>query len=153
MRPQRKKRLIFVFLIVLGISAAAALGLSAFQENLLYFYTPSQVADGEAPKGRAFRVGGLVETGSVKRESDGLTVHFTVTDTAKSIPITYKGILPDLFREGQGIVATGRLDAGGAFVAEEVLAKHDENYMPPEASYAIKKATTEAMHIKSGQKP
>jgi cytochrome c-type biogenesis protein CcmE len=95
----------------------------------------------------------LVETGSVTRESDGLTVHFTVTDTAKSIPITYKGILPDLFREGQGIVATGRLDAGGAFVAEEVLAKHDENYMPPEASYAIKKATTEAMHIKSGQKP
>ena len=153
MRPQRKKRLIFVFLIVLGIGAAAALGLSAFQENLLYFYTPSQVAEGAAPKGRAFRVGGLVETGSVKRESDGLTVHFTVTDTAKSIPITYKGILPDLFREGQGIVATGRLDAGGAFVAEEVLAKHDENYMPPEASYAIKKATTEAMHIKSGQKP
>ena len=153
MRPQRKKRLIFVFLIVLGISAAAALGLSAFKKNLLYFYTPSQVAEGAAPTGRAFRVGGLVETGSVKRESDGLTVHFTVTDTAKSIPVTYKGILPDLFREGQGIVAMGRLNDSGAFIAEEVLAKHDANYMPPEASYAVKKAATEAMHIKLGQKP
>ena len=153
MRAQRKKRLMFVFLIVLGISAAAALGLSAFKQNLLYFYTPSQVAEGAAPKGRNFRVGGLVETGSVKRESDGLTVHFVVTDTAKSIPITYKGILPDLFREGQGIVAMGRLNDGNAFVAEEVLAKHDENYMPPEASYAIKKAAMEAMHIKPGQQP
>ncbi len=108
MTPKRKQRLMFVALIVIGIGAAVALALSAFQENLLYFYTPSQVADGEAPKGRAFRVGGLVEAGSVTRESDGLTVHFTVTDTAKSIPITYKGILPDLFREGQGIVAMGR---------------------------------------------
>ena len=153
MRAQRKKRLIFVFLIVLGIGAAAALGLSAFKQNLLYFYTPSQVAEGAAPMGRAFRVGGLVEPNSVKRESDGLTVHFTVTDTAKSIPITYKGILPDLFREGQGIVAMGRLNADNLFIADEVLAKHDENYMPPEASYAIKKATMEALHIKPGQKP
>ncbi len=150
MTPKRKQRLMFVALIVIGIGAAVALALSAFQENLLYFYTPTQVANGEAPKGRAFRVGGLVEAGSVTRESDGLTVHFTVTDTAKSIPITYKGILPDLFREGQGIVAMGRLDANDAFVADEVLAKHDENYMPPEVGDAIKKA---GMHVKPGDKP
>ncbi len=153
MTPKRKKRLMFVVLIVLGIGTAVAFGLSAFQQNLLYFYTPSQVAEGAAPKGRAFRVGGLVETGSVKRESDGLTVHFVVTDTAKSIPVTYKGILPDLFREGQGIVAMGRLGTNNSFVADEVLAKHDEKYMPPEASYAINKAATEAMHIKPGQRP
>ena len=150
MTPKRKQRLLFVTLIVIGIGAAVALALSAFQENLLYFYTPSQVANGEAPKGRAFRVGGLVEAGSVTRESDGLTVHFTVTDTAKSIPITYKGILPDLFREGQGIVAMGRLGVNDEFVADEVLAKHDENYMPPEVGDAIKKA---GMHVKPGDKP
>ncbi|HWS02176.1 MAG TPA: cytochrome c maturation protein CcmE [Gammaproteobacteria bacterium] len=150
MTPKRKQRLMFVALIVIGIGAAVALALSAFQENLLYFYTPSQVANGEAPKGRAFRVGGLVEAGSVTRESDGLTVHFTVTDTAKSIPITYKGILPDLFREGQGIVAMGRLGVNDEFVADEVLAKHDENYMPPEVGDAIKKA---GMHVKPGDKP
>jgi cytochrome c-type biogenesis protein CcmE len=143
----------FVALIVIGIGAAVALALSAFQENLLYFYTPSQVADGEAPKGRAFRVGGLVEAGSVTRESDGLTVHFTITDTAKSIPITYKGILPDLFREGQGIVAMGRLGVNDEFVADEVLAKHDENYMPPEVSDALKKAGVKAMNIQPGQNP
>ena len=153
MTPKRKKRLLFVALIVLGMSTAVALALSAFKENLLYFYTPSQVADGEAPQGRAFRVGGLVETGSVKRESDGLTVHFAVTDTAKSIPITYKGILPDLFREGQGIVAMGRLGAGTEFMADEVLAKHDENYMPPEVDDALKKAGMDPMHIKRGEKP
>lgn len=151
MTPKRKQRLLFVALIVLGIGTAVALALSAFQENLLYFYTPTQVAAGEAPQGRAFRVGGLVEMGSVQRESDGLTVHFTVTDTAKSIPITYKGILPDLFREGQGIVAMGRLDTNAAFVADEVLAKHDENYMPPEVSDALKKAGS--MNIPAGQKP
>lgn len=153
MTPKRKQRLVFVTVIVIGISTAVVLALSAFQENLLYFYTPTQVAAGEAPQGRAFRVGGLVETGSVQRESDGLTVHFTVTDTAKSIPITYKGILPDLFREGQGIVAMGRLDANAAFVADEVLAKHDENYMPPEVSDALKKAGTAAMNIQPGQQP
>lgn len=153
MTPKRKKRLLFVMLIVLGIGTAVAFGLTAFKQNLLYFYTPSQVAEGAAPQGRTFRVGGLVESGSVKRESDGLTVHFVVTDTVKSIPVTYKGILPDLFREGQGIVAMGRLGANNAFVADEVLAKHDEKYMPPEASYAIKKAATEAMHIKTGSQP
>ncbi len=150
MTPKRKQRLMFVALIVLGISAAVALALTAFQENLLYFYTPTQVANGEVPQGRAFRVGGLVEGGSVKRESDGLTVHFTVTDTAKSIPITYVGILPDLFREGQGIVAMGKLDANNQFVADEVLAKHDENYMPPEVGDAIKKA---GMHVKTKEQP
>jgi cytochrome c-type biogenesis protein CcmE len=113
--------------------------LSAFQQNLVFFFTPSQVAANEAPQGRAFRVGGMVEVGSVKRQPDGVTVHFTVTDTAKSIPVAYKGVLPDLFREGKGVVTQGRLE-NGLFVASEVLAKHDENYMPPEAADAVKKA-------------
>jgi cytochrome c-type biogenesis protein CcmE len=152
MKP-RHKRFILVGAGVAGLALSAGLVLSAFQKNLVFFYTPSQVAANEAPVGKSFRVGGLVEKGSVKREADGVTVRFIVTDTAKSIPVVYHGILPDLFREGQGIVAMGRLNDGGAFIAEEVLAKHDENYMPPEASYAIKKATMEAMHIKPGQKP
>jgi cytochrome c-type biogenesis protein CcmE len=140
MKPQRKKRLAFVLLIVLGIGVATALALTAFQENLMYFYSPSEVAEGKAPQGRAFRVGGLVVSGSVQRPGDGLTVRFELTDTAASIPIQYTGILPDLFREGQGIVALGRIDAQGVLVADEVLAKHDENYMPPEVGDALKKA-------------
>ena len=111
--------------------------LNAFQSNLVFFFTPSQIAAGEAPKDRAFRIGGMVQTGSVKRQGDGLTVEFVVTDTAKSIPVTYKGILPDLFREGKGVVAQGRLGTDGVFRADEVLAKHDENYMPPEATHAL----------------
>ena len=114
--------------------------LSAFQQNLVFFFSPSQVAAKEAPTGRTFRVGGLVESGSLKRDSDGLTARFTITDTAKSIPVVYKGILPDLFKEGRGCVAQGKVGADGVFYADQVLAKHDENYMPPEAGKAIDKA-------------
>jgi cytochrome c-type biogenesis protein CcmE len=117
-----------------------ALVLNAFQSNLVFFFTPSQVASNEAPKDRAFRIGGLVEAGSVVREKDALTVRFRVTDTAKTIPVVYTGILPDLFREGKGVVAQGRVGQDGTFRASEVLAKHDENYMPPEAAEALKTA-------------
>ena len=125
-------------LAALGI--AAALVLNAFQSNLVFFFSPSQVAANEEPQGRAFRIGGMVETGSVKRDNDGLTVHFRVTDTAKTIPVTYTGILPDLFKEGKGVVAQGKLGPDGEFRATEVLAKHDENYMPPDAKHAIDQA-------------
>ncbi|HNA83843.1 MAG TPA: cytochrome c maturation protein CcmE, partial [Thiobacillaceae bacterium] len=114
--------------------------LNAFQSNLVFFFSPTQVAKGEAPTDRAFRIGGLVESGSVKREVDGLTVHFVVTDTAKSMNVVYKGILPDLFKEGKGVVAEGKLGADGLFTATQVLAKHDENYMPPEAAHALEQA-------------
>ncbi len=125
-------------LAVLGI--AAALILNAFNSNLVFFYSPTQVAAHEAPLNRSFRIGGLVEAGSLKRQSDGVTVQFTVTDTAKSIPVAFKGILPDLFKEGKGVVAQGKLESDGTFHATEVLAKHDENYMPPEAADAVEKA-------------
>ncbi len=138
MKP-RHRRIALIVTGVAGLAVAAGLVLSAFQQNLVFFFTPSQVAANEAPQGRAFRVGGMVEVGSVKRQPDGVTVHFTVTDTAKSIPVAYKGVLPDLFREGKGVVTQGRLE-NGLFVASEVLAKHDENYMPPEAADALKKA-------------
>jgi cytochrome c-type biogenesis protein CcmE len=129
--------------IVSGLAAfgvAVALVLNAFQSNLVFFFTPTQIASHEAPRDRAFRVGGLVEAGSVERDKDALTVRFRVTDTAKTIPVVYTGILPDLFREGKGVVAQGKLGADGTFRASEVLAKHDENYMPPEAAEALKKA-------------
>jgi cytochrome c-type biogenesis protein CcmE len=138
MKP-RHRRIALIVAGVTGLALAAALVLSAFQQNLVFFFTPSQVAANEAPHGRAFRVGGMVEAGSVKRQPDGVTVHFTVTDTARSIPVAYKGVLPDLFREGKGVVTQGRLE-NGLFVASEVLAKHDENYMPPAAADAVKKA-------------
>jgi cytochrome c-type biogenesis protein CcmE len=125
---------------VSAFGLAAGLVLNAFQSNLVFFFTPSQVAAQEAPRDRAFRIGGLVEAGSVTRERDGLTVRFRVTDTAKTIPVVFTGILPDLFREGKGVVAQGRVGADGTFKASEVLAKHDENYMPPEAAEALKKA-------------
>ena len=128
-------------LAALGI--AAALVLNAFQSNLVFFFSPTQVLANEAPRGKAFRIGGMVETGSVKRENDGLTVHFRVTDTAQTIPVTYTGILPDLFKEGKGVVAQGKLLPDGGFQATEVLAKHDENYMPPEAAHALSKAEAE----------
>jgi cytochrome c-type biogenesis protein CcmE len=130
-------------MIVLGVAAlgaVAALVLSAFEKNLVFFFTPSQVAANEAPTGRTFRIGGLVEKGSVKRQADGVTVRFVVTDTAVNIPVLYRGALPDLFREGKGVVAQGQLGADGVFRASEVLAKHDENYMPPEAAEALKRA-------------
>jgi cytochrome c-type biogenesis protein CcmE len=122
------------------LAVAATLVLTAFQKNLVFFFTPTQVAAKEAPLGRSFRVGGLVEAGSVKRLPDGITVEFVVTDTVHRVPVTYRGVLPDLFREGKGVVTQGRLDATGLFRAEEVLAKHDENYMPPEAQHALDKA-------------
>ena len=139
MKPRHKRlALIAGGLAALGI--AAALILNAFNSNLVFFYSPTQVAAHEAPQGRSFRIGGMVETGSVKREADGVTVGFVVTDTAKSMPVRYKGILPDLFKEGKGVVAQGSLGPDGVFVASEVLAKHDENYMPPEAASAVEKA-------------
>jgi len=123
-------------LAVLGV--AVALVLSALSSNIVFFFTPTQVAANEAPQGRAFRIGGLVEEGSVQR--DGIDVRFRVTDTAKAIPVVYRGTLPDLFREGKGVVAQGSIDAQGVFKASEVLAKHDENYMPPEAAEALRQA-------------
>ncbi len=125
-------------LAVLGI--AAALVLNAFQSNLVFFFSPSQVVAKEAPAERAFRIGGMVEKGSLRRQGDGLTVNFNVTDTAKTIPVVFTGILPDLFKEGKGVVAQGKLGPDGVFHASDVLAKHDENYMPPEAGHAIEQA-------------
>jgi len=138
MTPKRKKRMTLIGLMLLGVAIAAGFALQAFNENLMFFYTPSEVAAGEAPAGRMIRVGGLVTDGSVKRQSDGLTVQFDVTDNDKTITVQYTGILPDLFREGQGIVAHGQLQEDRLFVAAEVLAKHDENYMPPEVADALK---------------
>ncbi len=139
----RHKRIGFIVAGLAGLGIAAALVLSAFQNNLVFFFSPTQVAAREAPVDRAFRVGGLVEDGSLKRENDGLTVRFTVTDTAKTVPVVYKGILPDLFKEGKGCVAQGRLGSDGVFYADQVLAKHDENYMPPEAGQALDAAKHE----------
>lgn len=141
----RRKRFAIVAGVACAVGVAVALVLNAFNSNLVFFYSPSQVAAKEAPAGRTFRLGGLVEQGSVKR--DGVTVRFVVTDTARAIPVRYEGILPDLFKEGKGVVAQGQVGGDGVFVAREVLAKHDENYMPPEASAALKRAaeaTTEA---------
>ena len=137
---RRHKRIAFIVAGLAALGIAAAFVLTAFQSNLVFFFSPTQVAAQEAPVDRTFRIGGLVENGTIKRQSDGLTVQFTVTDTAESIPVVYKGILPDLFKEGKGCVAQGRLGADGVFYADEVLAKHDENYMPPEAGDAIDKA-------------
>jgi cytochrome c-type biogenesis protein CcmE len=134
----RTKRLLLILVIVAAASSATALVLNAFNSNLVFFYSPSQVAAKEVPAGRAFRLGGLVERGTVKR--DGLVVHFRVTDTVVDVPVTYEGILPDLFKEGKGVVAQGAVDSHGVFVAREVLAKHDENYMPPEAGEALNRA-------------
>ena len=134
----RHKRLAIAAGVLCAIAAAAALVMNAFQSNLVFFFSPSQVAAKEAPTGRTFRLGGLVEAGSVKR--DGVVVNFVVTDTAKTVPVRYQGILPDLFKEGKGVVAQGQMN-GGVFEAREVLAKHDENYMPSEAAEAVKRAT------------
>lgn len=142
MTPRRRKRLALVGLLVAGVGGSVALALAAFSENLVYFYTPTEVARGEAPQARTFRIGGLVEDGSVKRGEDSLRVRFAVTDRAETVPVVYEGVLPDLFREGQGIVADGQLGDGGVFRAERVLAKHDENYMPPEAAEALERAET-----------
>jgi len=137
---RRHKRIGFIIAGLAGLGVAAFLAAQAFRSNLVFFYSPSEVVAKAAPVDRTFRVGGLVETGTLKRDNDGLTVHFTVTDTAKSIPVVYKGILPDLFKEGKGCVAQGRIGPDGVFYADQVLAKHDENYMPPEAGQAIDSA-------------
>jgi cytochrome c-type biogenesis protein CcmE len=136
----RHKRLALVGMGLAILGVAAALILNAFQSNLVFFYTPSQIVAKEAPQARSFRVGGLVEQGSVQRQPDGVTVRFVVTDTANSIAVLYTGILPDLFKEGKGVVAQGQIGADGVFHAKEVLAKHDENYMPPEAADAVQRA-------------
>jgi cytochrome c-type biogenesis protein CcmE len=134
----RHKRFVLIAGGLAGLGVATWLMLSAFQENLVFFHSPSDVVAGKAPKERTFRIGGLVEQGSVKR--DGIHVSFVVTDTAQKVPVTFTGILPDLFREGQGVVANGKLGPDGRFRASEVLAKHDENYMPPEAAHAVEQA-------------
>ncbi len=135
----RQKRMTFVVALVAGVAVAIGLALKAFNENLLYFFSPSQVKSGEAPKDHGFRIGGLVVEGSVARDPQSLKVRFDLTDGAETVTVTYDSILPDLFREGQGIVATGKL-ADGVFVADQVLAKHDENYMPPEVADSLKDA-------------
>ena len=140
---RRHKRIAFIAAGVAGLAIAAALVLNAFQQNLVFFFSPSQVVAKQAPVGRTFRVGGLVEQGTFKRDSDGLTARFSITDTAQRIPVVYKGILPDLFKEGKGCVAQGRVGSDGVFYADQVLAKHDENYMPPEAGQAIDAAKHE----------
>ena len=140
MKPRHKR----AAMIVGGLAAiglAAYFVLNAFQSNLVFFFTPSQVAAGEAPSNHTFRIGGIVKDGSVKR--DNLTVSFVVTDSLKEVPVTYTGILPDLFKEGKGVVAQGQIKENGKFTASEVLAKHDENYMPPEAQHALDKAEIE----------
>ncbi len=151
MNPKRKKLLMIAIFIVLGAGTATALMLKAFQENLLYFYSPLQVKNGEAPLNRSFRIGGLVVSGSVERDTKSLFIRFDLTDTVENVTVTYDGILPDLFREGQGIVANGRLGQDGVFQATEVLAKHDENYMPPEVAAAIEQAggTIPSNHLRA----
>src|SRR5688500_9412914 len=137
---RRHKRIGIIVAGLAGLSLAAFLALSAFQNNLVFFFSPTQVAAKEAPVNKTFRIGGLVGEGTLKKDPDGLTVRFTVTDTANSIPVVYKGILPDLFKEGRGCVAQGRMNADGVFYADQIMAKHDENYMPPEAAEALDKA-------------
>ena len=144
----RHKRAALIVGSVAALGVAAALVLNAFQSNLVFFFTPTQVSAGEAPQMRVFRIGGMVQTGSVERQSDGLTVKFSVTDTAKEMPVMYTGILPDLFREGKGVVAQGKLGVDGMFRADEVLAKHDENYMPPEAQHAVDQAKKSAQTLR-----
>ena len=136
MKPRHKR----IALIIGGLAILALIAtlvLNAFQSNLVFFFSPTQVAAGEAPRGKSFRIGGMVKEGSLQRESDGVTMRFVVTDTDKDMMVAYKGILPDLFREGKGVVAQGKLGDDGVFAASEVLAKHDENYMPPEAAKAV----------------
>jgi len=138
MKPARKKRLGLIVLMITGIAAGVYFALKSLDENIMFFFTPTEVAEGKAPTGRLFRIGGMVVDGSVSRPGEGLTVQFDLTDNEKIVTVLYTGILPDLFREGQGIIANGELNQEGAFIAQEVLAKHDENYMPPEVAEAMK---------------
>jgi cytochrome c-type biogenesis protein CcmE len=139
MKP-RHKRFILVVVALALLTLGAMFVLKAFRSNLVFFYTPTEVLAGQVPQGQAFRIGGMVLEGSVGREEDGLTVRFEVTDTLESVPVQYRGILPDLFQEGKGVVAQGRMNAQAIFIADQVLAKHDENYMPPEAAEALERA-------------
>ena len=151
----RHKRLMLAAVVLGGTAVAVALVVNAFRSNLVFFYSPTDVLTQHAPKDRTFRLGGLVESGSVKRQPDGVTVRFVVTDTAKTIPVEFRGILPDLFKEGKGVVAQGKLE-GEVFRAQEVLAKHDENYMPPEAANAVERAQKAAQQSQTtmqGVKP
>ncbi|PIV14625.1 MAG: cytochrome c maturation protein CcmE [Gallionellales bacterium CG03_land_8_20_14_0_80_55_15] len=143
MKP-RQKRFLYIVIAIAAVGIAVGLVLNALKDNVSLYFTPTQVYNKEAPEGRSFRIGGLVEEGSIKREADGLTVNFVITDLHKTLPVVYKGILPDLFKEGKGVVVQGKMEAGGLMRADEVLAKHDENYMPPEAADALKKAETAA---------
>ena len=140
MNPVRKKRLYLILLIVLGVGAATALILQAFEENMMFYYSPTQIKSGEAPTNHVIRIGGMVVDGSVQRESGSLTVEFDLTDYAETVHVKFTGILPDLFREGQGIIGRGQLQSDGSIIAEDVLAKHDENYMPPEVADSLEKA-------------
>jgi cytochrome c-type biogenesis protein CcmE len=148
MRIVKKKRLALILLMITGISIATFFGLRAFNDNLMYFFSATDVVEGKAPKDHLFRLGGMVVKGSVVRQPSGLTVQFVLTDMAKEVTVQYTGILPDLFREGQGIVANGKLDANGVFIAQEVLAKHDENYMPPEVKSSLKNQSAPATNPK-----
>jgi cytochrome c-type biogenesis protein CcmE len=143
MKP-RHKRFLLIGIALALLAGATALVLNAFSDNLMLFHTPSEVADGKVPKDRAFKLGGMVVVGSFAREADGITTHFVITDTAKSVPVMFKGALPDLFKEGKGAVAEGKLDHQGVFIATDILAKHDENYMPPAAKDAIDRAHSTA---------
>ncbi len=153
MTPVRRRRLIMVAAIVVGVAVAVGLGFQAFRKNLLYYFTQSQVAAGNAHVGQSFRMGGLVAMDSVVRTPGSMTVHFTITDMQRSIPVVYTGILPDLFRQGQGIVVSGTLEKNGVFVADQVLAKHDAKYMPPEVAAAIKKAETQQQAARLAEDP
>jgi cytochrome c-type biogenesis protein CcmE len=144
MKPIKQKRLGLILLMVAGISVAVFFGLRAFNDNLMFFFSATDVVEGKAPKDHLFRLGGMVVKGSLVRQPSGLTVRFVLTDMAKEVTVEYTGILPDLFREGQGIVANGKLDANGIFIAQEVLAKHDENYMPPEVAQSMKNKPAES---------
>ncbi len=149
----RHKKLILIAVALAALGAVAALVLNAFQSNLVFFFSPTQIVNGEAPKERAFRIGGLVEENSLRREADGVTAHFRITDTAQTVSVTYKGLLPDLFKEGKGVVAEGRMNDSGVFMAEQVLAKHDENYMPPEAASALEQAQKAQQTLITPQEP
>lgn len=140
MTPKRKQRLLLVSLMLCGVGVAVAFGVNAFRDNIMLFHSPSDVMAGNVQTGKPFRIGGMVVEGSVKRSQEDLTVSFKLTDHGETVPVTFTGILPDLFSEGQGIVAMGSIDTGGTFSATEVLAKHDENYMPPEVADALEKA-------------
>ena len=146
---KRHKRIAFIVASLAALGLATWLVLGAFRQNLVFFFSPTQVAAKEAPVNKTFRIGGLVENGSLKRENDGLTIRFTVTDTANTIPVVYKGILPDLFKEGRGCVAQGRVGSDGVFYADQIMAKHDENYMPPEAAHALEQGAKAQKTVKT----